>query len=60
MFQSFAALQKHLDIGTHLVKLAKESAYDEIKRKWMEVIHSVGGGYVHGQTSPKDPVNNPK
>ena len=34
-----------------MVKLAKESAYDEIKRKWTEACHSVGGGYVRGQTS---------
>ena len=50
-FKSFAALQKHLDVGKHLVKLAKESAYDEIKRKWTEACHSVSGGYVRGQTS---------
>ena len=49
-FKSFAALQKHLDVGKHLVKLAKESAYDEIKRKWTEACHSVSGGYVRGQT----------
>ena len=35
----------------HMVKLAKESAYDEIKRKWTEACHSVSGGYVRGQTS---------
>lgn len=50
-FKSFAALQKHLDVGKHMLKLAKESAYDEIKRKWTEACHSVGGGYVRGQTS---------
>ena len=50
-FKSFAALQKHLDVGKHMVKLAKESAYDEIKRKWTEACHSVGGGYVRGQAS---------
>ena len=33
------------------MKLAKESAYDEIKRKWTEACHSVGSGYVRGQTS---------
>ena len=55
MFQWFAALQKHLDIGKHSVRLTKESAYDTIKRKWMEAVHSVGVGYVYGQTSPEDP-----
>ena len=53
-FQSFAALQRHLDVGKHMLKLARESAYDEIKRKWIEACHSVGGGYVQGQTSAKD------
>ena len=34
------------------MKLAEESAYDEIKRKWTaEACHSVSGGYVRGQTS---------
>ena len=37
-----------------MLKLARESAYDEIKRKWIEACHSVGGGYVQGQTSAKD------
>jgi len=50
-FKSFAVLQKHLDVVKHMVKLAKESAYNEIKRKWTEACHSVGGGYVRGQTS---------
>ena len=31
------------------MKLAKESAYDEIKRKWTEACHSVSSGYVRGQ-----------
>ena len=44
VFQSFAALQKHLDIGKHMLQLAKEFAYDEIKKKWIEAVHSVGGG----------------
>lgn len=56
-FKSFAALQKHLDVGKHIVKLAKESAYDEIKRKWTEACHSVGGGYVRGQTSASSSEN---
>ena len=37
-----------------MLKLAKESAYDEIKRKWIKACHSVGGGFVRGQTSAKD------
>ena len=53
-FQSFEAFQRHLDVGKHMLKLARESAYEEIKRKWIEACHSVGGGYVRGQTSAKD------
>ena len=44
VFQSLTALQKHLDIGKHMLQLAKEFAYDEIKKKWIEAVHSVGGG----------------
>ncbi|RMX53408.1 hypothetical protein pdam_00025891 [Pocillopora damicornis] len=33
VFKAFAALQKHLDIGEHMLRLAKESACDEIKKK---------------------------
>jgi len=50
-FKSFAALQKHLDVGKHMMKLTKESAYDEIKRRWTEAFHSVGGGYFRGKVS---------
>jgi len=32
-YQSFAKLQKHLDVGKHLVRLERETAYDSIKRK---------------------------
>ena len=34
-----------------MAKLAMESAYNEIKQKWTEACHFVGGGYVRGQTS---------
>ena len=44
VFQSFAALQKHLDIGKHMLQLAKEFAFNEIRKKWIEAVHSVGGG----------------
>ena len=37
-----------------MLKLPKKSTYDENKRKWIEACHSVGGGYVRGQTSAKD------
>ena len=48
MLKSFTAIQKHPDFAKHLVKLAKESVDDEIKQKWAEACHSVGGGYVRG------------
>ena len=54
VFQSFTVLRKHLDIGKHMLKLAKKSTYNEIKKKWIEAVHSVGGGYVHSQTSAQD------
>ena len=54
VFQSFTVLRKHLDIGKHMLKLAKKTTYNEIKKKWIEAVHSVGGGYVHSQTSAKD------
>ena len=37
-----------------MLKLAKKSTYNEIKKKWIEAVHSVGGGYVHSQTSAQD------
>ena len=30
--QSFTNLQKHLDVGKHLVKLERESTYDSVKK----------------------------
>ena len=53
-FQSFASLQKHLDVGTHMVRLVKESTYDEIRRKWAEACHSLVGGYVRGDSATFD------
>ena len=35
-YQSFANLQKHMDVGKHLVRLERETTYDNIKRKWAE------------------------
>ena len=45
-YQSFIALQRHLDIGEHLIRPERESAYDEVKRKWAETCKQVSGGYV--------------
>jgi len=46
-YQSFHSLQKHLDVGKHLVKLERESTYDTIKKKWAETCKDVSGSYVH-------------
>ena len=46
-YQSFQSLQKHLDVGKHLVKLERESNYDTIKKKWAETCKEVSGSYVH-------------
>jgi len=37
---------------------SKGVRYDEIKRKWTEACHSVGGGYVRGQTSASSSDDN--
>ena len=51
VYQSYYNLQKHLDVGKHLLKLERESVYDEMKRKWAETCRSVGGGYVQIEPS---------
>ena len=51
MYRSFAALQKHLDIGKHIVKLERESVYDDIKRKWADTCITVSGSYIHAEPS---------
>ena len=33
----FRSLQKHMDSDKHLLKLERETAYDSIKRKWVEI-----------------------
>ena len=45
-YQSFIALQRHLDIGQHLLKPERESAFDEVKRKWADACKQVSGGYI--------------
>ena len=51
VYQSLSALQKHLDVGKHLIKLERETQYDQIKRKWAETCLSLSGGYVQGVPS---------
>ena len=53
-FQSFASLQRHLDVGKHMARLVKESTYEEIRRKWAEECDSLGGGYVRGDSATFD------
>lgn len=46
-YKSFHSLQKHLDVGKHLLKPERESTYDTIKKKWAETCKDVAGSYVH-------------
>jgi len=50
-YQSFRNLQKHLDVGKHLVKLERESTYDEIRMKWAETCKTVSGPYLQNVPS---------
>ena len=49
--QSFTNLQKHLDVGKHLVKLERESTYDSVKKKWAEMCKEVSGTYIQRETA---------
>lgn len=51
VYQSFSALQKHLDVGKHLRKLEHETPYDQVKWKWAETCLSLSGGYVQAAPS---------
>ena len=51
VYQSYNTLQRHLDVGKHLLKLERETTYDEIKRKWTATCKSVTGSYVRGEAS---------
>ena len=42
----FIDLQRHLDIGQHLLKPQRESAYDEVNRKWADLCNQVSRGYI--------------
>ena len=66
MYQSFTGLQKHLDVGKHLVRLERETTYDAIKRKWVETCKEVSRSYLHKEScsssrtvvaEPKSPVS---
>ena len=49
VYQEFKSLQKHLDVGRHLIKLERESDYDGIIAKWAETCKTVTGDYVQGE-----------
>ena len=51
VYQSCNTLQRHLDVGKHLLKLERETTYDEMKRKWTATCKSVTGSYVRGEAS---------
>ena len=51
VYQSFAALQRHLDLGKHLVRLERETQYDQVKRKWAETCQSIACGYLQAVSS---------
>jgi len=48
IYQEFKSLQKHLDVGRHLIKLERESDCDSIIAKWAETCKTVTGDYVQG------------
>ena len=49
IYQEFKSLQKHLDVGRHLIKLERESDYDSIIAKWAQTCKTVTGDYVQGE-----------
>ena len=51
VYQSFAALQRHLDVGKHLIRFERETQYDQVKRKWAETCQSLAGGYLQSVPS---------
>ena len=46
IYKEFKSLQKHLDVGRHLIKLERESDYDNIIAKWSESCKTITGDYV--------------
>ena len=49
IYKEFKSLQKHLDVGRHLIKLERESDYDNIIAKGAETCKTVTRDYVQGQ-----------
>ena len=48
VYEKFKGLEKHLDVGRHIIKLERESDYDSIIAKWAETCKTVTGDYVQG------------
>ncbi|XP_066025254.1 uncharacterized protein [Pocillopora verrucosa] len=46
VYKEFRGLEKHLDVGRHLIKLERESDYDSIMAKWADTCKTVTGDYV--------------
>ena len=46
VYKEFKGLEKHLDVGRHLIKLERESDYDSIIAKWAETCKTVTGDHV--------------
>ena len=46
VYKEFKGLEKHLDVGRHLIKLERESDYDSIIAKWAETCKTVPGDHV--------------
>ena len=46
VYQSDSSLQRHLDVGKHLLALEREYMYDVIKKKWAETCKSMSGSYM--------------
>ena len=46
VYQSHSSLQRHLDVGEHLLALEREYTYDVIKKKWAETCNSISGSYM--------------
>ena len=49
VYKEFKGLEKHRDVGRHLIKLERESDYDSIIAKWAETCKTVTGDYVQGE-----------
>ena len=46
VYQSHSSLQRHLDVGKHLLALERELTKYVIKKKWAETCKSISGSYM--------------